>query len=128
MNSKWLGLALAGVVIALGSLTLTGDEGKNDLIVHEWGVIVTDTKGGATLATAIHNEEKELPEFVFGRKPKPVIPPDNGPMPAKPILYFYTKSVYKTLEVKVSFPRGNPLYWWPEAETSKKEKGGGSIR
>lgn len=143
MNRFYLFVGIVGLIVLGGILLTAQDEKKDekDLIVHEWGVIQF-CKDKADIRA--HSEEKDLPDFVHRWDDKDEKPPldekvcprckkpfdpwgncecPDRPVQKKPILYFYTKDLSKTLNVKVEFLKGEPLYWWPDAE-KKLDKGG----
>jgi hypothetical protein len=87
--------------------------GKDDLIVHEWGVftVLNDAK----YANANRKEEwGGLPLFFYRQFPKERL---NWVPSAwdKPLIYFYAKPAAMQLRVKVTFKEGAPVVWWPAA-------------
>ncbi len=85
--------------------------GKDDLVVHEWGVftVFTDVK----YANANRKEEwGSLPKFFYRQFPKErlVWSPSGWD---KPIIYVYAKPTPMRVTVKVDFSEGAPVVWWP---------------
>jgi hypothetical protein len=87
--------------------------GKDDLVVHEWGVftVLNDAK----YANANRKEEwGSLPKFFYRQFPEERL----RWLPSlwdKPIVYFYAKPASLRLRVQVRFPEGAPVVWWPAA-------------
>ena len=84
---------------------------KDDLVVHEWGVftVFNDVK----YANVDRKEEwGSLPSFFYRQFPKERLcwVPSGWD---KPIVYFYAKKTPLNVRVKVSFPEGAPVVWWP---------------
>jgi hypothetical protein len=105
---QWAGeVASASVAFELVPL------GKDDLVVHEWGVftVFNDVK----YANANRKEEwGSLPSFFYRQFPKVRL----RWVPAgwdKPVVYFYAKPEALRVGVKVTFREGAPVVWWPAA-------------
>jgi hypothetical protein len=85
--------------------------GKDDLVVHEWGVftVFNDVK----YANADRREEWDsLPSFFYRQFPYKRL----RWVPSawdKPIVYFYARPTPLRLSVQVTFPDGAPVVWWP---------------
>jgi RNA polymerase sigma factor (sigma-70 family) len=105
---QWAGeVASAPVTFELAPL------GKEDLVVHEWGVftVFNDVK----YANVNRKEEwGSLPSFFYRQFPKERL----RWVPSawdKPIVYFYARPTPLHLNVKVTFTEGAPVVWWPAA-------------
>jgi hypothetical protein len=85
--------------------------GKDDLVVHEWGVFTVFND--AKYANADRKQEwGGLPAFFYRQFPKERL----RWVPAawdKPVVYFYAKAAPLHLSVKVTFGDGAPVVWWP---------------
>src|SRR5262249_26832664 len=106
IEGQWSGaVASAPVSIELAAL------GKEDLVVHEWGVftVFNDVK----YANVNPKEEwGTLPTFFYRQFPKERL----RWMPSawdKPVVYFYAKPESMHVNVKVTFAEGAPVVWWP---------------
>jgi hypothetical protein len=91
----------------------------DDLVVHEWGVFTVFND--AKYANANRKEEwGSLPSFFYRQFPIERL----RWMPSawdKPIVYFYTKALLH-VSVKVTFPEGAPVVWWPAASDPVDEQ------
>jgi hypothetical protein len=89
-----------------------GALGKDDLVVHEWGVFTVLYE--AKYANANRKEEwSSLPKFFYRQFPKERL----RWIPSawdKPLIYVYSKD-WLELRVKVTFAEGAPVIWWPAA-------------
>jgi hypothetical protein len=100
--------------------------GKDDLVVHEWGVftVLNDAK----YANANRKEEwGSLPKFFYRQFPEERL----RWMPSawdKPIVYFYAKPPSLHLRVKVTFKDGAPVVWWPAASEPVDNWPGAQIK
>jgi RNA polymerase sigma factor (sigma-70 family) len=89
--------------------------GNDDLVVHEWGVFTVFND--ARYANADRKEEwGSLPSFFYRQFPAERL----RWVPAawdKPVVYFYAKPAVTPLRlsVRVAFPEGAPVVWWPAA-------------
>jgi hypothetical protein len=84
----------------------------DDLIVHEWGVFTVFNE--AKYANVNRKDEwGGLPNFFYRQFPKERLRwiPSSWD---KPIVYFYAKAALR-VSVKVTFPEGAPVVWWPAA-------------
>jgi len=106
LANHWSGeVASAPVAFQLAPL------GKEDLVVHEWGVftVFNDVK----VANANRRDEwGSLPTFFYRQFPKERL----RWVPSawdKPIVYFYATPASLHLNVKVTFTQGAPVVWWP---------------
>ncbi len=106
LANHWSGeIATAPVAFQLAPL------GKEDLVVHEWGVftVFNDVK----VANANRREEwGSLPTFFYRQFPRERL----RWVPSawdKPIVYFYAKPASLHVNVKVTFSSGVPVVWWP---------------
>ncbi len=85
--------------------------GKDDLMIHEWGVftVLNDSK----FANADRKEEwATFPPFFYRQFPTVRLPW----FPAawdKPIIYVYAKPNPIHMNLKVRFAEGVPVVWWP---------------
>lgn len=95
--------------------------GKDDLVVHEWGVFTIFNE--AKYANANRKEEwGGLPSFFYRQFPTERL----RWVPSawdKPVVYFYAKPESLRISVKVTFTDGAPVVWWP-AVTSPVNDGG----
>jgi RNA polymerase sigma factor (sigma-70 family) len=87
--------------------------GKDDLVVHEWGVftVFNDAKFANVNRKA---EWGSLPSFFYRQFPRERL----RWVPAgwdKPVIYFYAKPESLRLSIKVTFAEGAPVVWWPAA-------------
>jgi RNA polymerase sigma factor (sigma-70 family) len=85
--------------------------GKDDLVVHEWGVftVFNDAKYANVNRKA---EWASLPSFFYRQFPKLRL----RWVPAawdKPVVYFYARPESLRLSVQVTFAEGAPVVWWP---------------
>ena len=106
LDGEWAG-EIESAPVSFELLPLT----KEDLVVHEWGVftILNDSK----YANANRKEEwGSLPSFFYRQFPIERIRwfPSEWD---KPIIYIYSKPELMHLSVKVTFPEGAPVVWWP---------------
>jgi RNA polymerase sigma factor (sigma-70 family) len=85
--------------------------GKDDLVVHEWGVFTVFN--AAKYANVNRKAEwGSLPSFFYRQFPKERL----RWVPAawdKPVVYFYAKPESLRLSVQVTFAEGAPVVWWP---------------
>lgn len=84
---------------------------KEDLAVHEWGVFSV-TSGLSHLNAGRKKEWEALPEFFYRQFPTwrlRWIPSAWN----KPVIYFHTTRPELDVDVKVDFPEGAPVVWWP---------------
>lgn len=95
--------------------------GKDDLVVHEWGVFTVFND--VQFANVNRKEEwGSLPSFFYRQFPKERL----RWVPAawdKPLVYFYAKPKSMRVGVKVTFTAGAPVVWWP-AVLSPVDDGG----
>jgi hypothetical protein len=97
--------------------------GKDDLVVHEWGVFTVFNEG--KYANANRKEEwGSLPSFFYRQFPKERLRwvPSGWD---KPIVYFYTPLKALRVNVKVTFAEGAPVVWWPAAADPVEDPFGG---
>ena len=85
--------------------------GKEDLVIHEWGVftVLNDSK----YANANRKEEwGRLPPFFYRQFPTVRLPwfPSEWD---KPIIYVYARPNPMHMNFKVAFAEGTPVVWWP---------------
>jgi hypothetical protein len=83
------------------------------LVVHEWGVWRVHNDGDLANAdlAAIWNG---LPKFLYGQMAGRELPkhwPNLEPAD-RPILFFYSPTPVE-LELRIDFPGGHPMVWWP---------------
>ena len=113
---QWANEAVSGpVVFEVDPL------GKDDLVVHEWGVftVFNDVK----YANVNRKEEwGSLPSFFYRQFPKERLRWAPSAWD-KPIVYFYAKQTPMRVAVKVTFAEGAPVVWWP-AVASPVDDGG----
>jgi len=97
--------------------------GKDDLVVHEWGVFTVFND--AKYANLNRKEEwGSLPAFFYRQFPQERL----RWMPAawdKPIVYFYAKQSPMRVNVKVKFSEGAPVVWWPCASDPIEDRPNG---
>ena len=89
-----------------------GALGKDDLIIHEWGVFTVLNE--AKYANANRKEEWGTANFFYRQFPKERL----RWVPSawdKPLIYVYSKAKPLQLRVKVTFAEGAPVVWWPAA-------------
>jgi hypothetical protein len=94
--------------------------GKDDLVVHEWGVftVFNDVK----YANVNRKEEwASLPSFFYRQFPKERLRwvPSGWD---KPIVYFYAKKTPMRVKVKVTFAEGAPVVWWPAVASPVEDR------
>jgi hypothetical protein len=95
--------------------------GKDDLVVHEWGVFTVFNN--AEYANVNRKEEwGNLPSFFYRQFPKERLRWVPAAWDA-PIIYFYAKPETLHMNVNVTFPTGAPVVWWP-AVASPTDDGG----
>ena len=85
--------------------------GKDDLMVHEWGVftVLNDSK----FANADRKEEwATFPSFFYRQFPTVRLPWFPSAWD-KPIIYVYAKPNPIHMNLKVRFAEGVPVVWWP---------------
>src|SRR5260221_5707787 len=101
-------------------------QGKADLVVHEWGVFTVFND--AKYANANRKEEwGSMPSFFYRQFPTERLRLRWLPSAwDKPIVYFYAKAPLK-VSVKVSFPEGAPVVWWPAAVDPVDDSPGGNF-
>jgi hypothetical protein len=110
---EWLADHWAGEIAAAPVAFQLEPLGKDDLVVHEWGVftVFNDVK----LANANRRQEWDsLPPYFYRQFPKERL----RWVPAawdKPIVYFYARPASLRVNVRVMFPNGVPVVWWPAA-------------
>jgi hypothetical protein len=108
LTNAWAGaVASAPVTVELAPLD------KEDLVVHEWGVFTVFND--AKYANVNRKEEwGRLPSFFYRQFPKERL----RWLPSawdKPVVYFYAKPTPLHVNVRVTFPEGAPVVWWPAA-------------
>jgi hypothetical protein len=87
--------------------------GKDDLVVHEWGVFTVFND--VQYANADRKAEwGSLPSFFYRQFPKERLRWSPSAWD-KPIVYFYAKPQPLRVGVKVTFTDGAPVVWWPAA-------------
>jgi hypothetical protein len=97
--------------------------GKDDLVVHEWGVftVFNDVK----YANVNRKEEwGRLPSFFYRQFPKERL----RWVPSawdKPVVYFYARATPLHMNVQVTFAEGAPVVWWPAAAAPVDDWPGG---
>jgi len=122
-----LGIALLSEVVvggwlhqAAGQKVTQGAaaETANGFVVHEWGVfnVFDDEKAALQIMT---EEWKGLPKFVYGVLDGRTLP-YRGPV-RKPVVYFHSAKAL-TVQMKVDFPKGKAMVWWPATEMPNSEK------
>ncbi|MBY0523405.1 MAG: hypothetical protein K2R98_08395 [Gemmataceae bacterium] len=107
----FVGLMLAGLQSGNESTSIAQAPAMaKGLSVHEWGVV--SAYGDTELANAdMRAEWGGLPKFVYGQIDGRKIPERNMAVRA-PVMYFHTEQSL-TLNIKVDFPKGKPVVWWP---------------
>jgi hypothetical protein len=109
--AEWLAGQWVGAVRSAPVTFQLAPLAKDDLMVHEWGVftVFNDVK----IANANRRDEwGSLPTFFYRQFPNERL----RWVPAawdKPVIYFYAKPSSLHLSVKVTFPQGAPVVWWP---------------
>jgi hypothetical protein len=99
--------------------------GKEDLVIHEWGVftVLNDSK----YANANRKEEwGSLPTFFYRQFPKARLPWFPSATD-KPIIYVYAKPSPILMNIKVAFAEGTPVVWWPATTDPVDNAGGPQI-
>ena len=88
--------------------------GKNGLVVHEWGTFLTMSGGDGVTLDAMYHEEHVLPGFVHARSKEQLHMPSVNAKGETPVIYFYTDR-RQEVNVKVRFPQGVWTQWYPQA-------------
>ena len=110
----------AGEIVSVPVTFELAPLGKDDLVVHEWGVftVFNDVK----YANVNRKEEwGSLPSFFYRQFPKERL----RWVPSawdKPIVYFYAKQTPLHVNVKVTFAEGAPVVWWPAVASPVEDR------
>jgi hypothetical protein len=117
-------LALFGIVATcvVGLLLAASAQNQNPqppvkgFAVHEWGVF-TVSADLATMNADQRAELEALPKFMYGQMTTRELPKHFIPVRVrKPVVFFHAPQAI-TVEMRVQFPGGTPLVWWPATET-----------
>jgi hypothetical protein len=115
--------ALFGIVAtALAGLLLSAAPDANPepplkgFAVHEWGVF-TVSDDVATMNADHRAEMEALPKFMYGQMTTRELPTHFIPTRVKkPVVFFHAPQPI-VVDMRVQFPGGTPLVWWPATET-----------
>jgi len=106
MKSAWSGTLVSGpAAFELTKIT------RADLSVHEWGVFTVFN--GREYANANRKAEwGALPDFFYRQFPTQRLRWEPAVWD-KPVIYFHSKRPCLRVSVRVTFPKGAPVVWWP---------------
>jgi hypothetical protein len=119
----------AGALIALGAAaTFARGDGKDPLIVHEWGTFTSVQGSDGASLEGLQHEEEPLPPFVYSRAkvrdcPLRAAGYKGLEVPAThvtqkmetPVIYFHSKTE-RRVRVRVDFVKGLLTQWYPVSD------------
>jgi hypothetical protein len=85
---------------------------QKNLVVHEWGVF--SAYDDLEMANAdMKAEWDSLPKFMYGQMAGRKLPDFTGNyVVRKPVVFFHSSETI-SMEMRVDFPQGMPVVWWP---------------
>jgi hypothetical protein len=93
------------------------------LALHEWGVF-TVHEGGPAANSLMKAEWDALPKFVFGRTSGRQVPERPLLEVNKPVIHLHADpAAARAMTIRVDFPGGRPMVWWP-AHDNRGRRGG----
>jgi len=92
----------------------------SDLVVHEWGTLLTMQGSDGVVLDGMYHEEHALPPFVHARGRDQLRLPNMQMKGETPVIYFYT-GTRQHVWVTVGFPRGFWTQWYPQARVVRPQ-------
>lgn len=110
------GELISGVPPSVATPHGSYDPASGHFVVHEWGTFTSVVATDGTVLPGLHHEEEDLPGFVADRWAKEMVLPTGVHAKLEtPVTYFYSPTA-RTVNVKVSFPRGIFTQWFPDVK------------